>query len=425
MRLMRECLNKLPKESLDLIYLARDIASHDNLPVYLVGGFVRDLLLGRQNLDLDIVVESNGIKFAEDFASQIKARLIKHKRFGTATLNIGPHLKVDIAQLRREYYPHPADLPRVSAGTLKDDLYRRDFTINAMAMSINERSFGKLIDLFGGRQDLRRKNIRTLHNLSFIDDPTRILRAIRFATRFAFKIEPLTLSFLKAALKHRMLEKVQPQRLRDELILMLKEEEPHRQIRQLGRLVGFNFISPYLSISKKTFNLLDSISLQVNWFKEHLSQRRHLDVWLIYLIALLDSLNLSQTEQLCRKFVFHRGEEKRILNYKKLKPQIISQLCAKNKPSKIFACLEPLSYEVILLLKVKYKNHYLQQNIENFLKLYNGMRTYLSGDDLRRLGILPGPPYQKIFRRLLNARLDGKVKTKDEELRLVKRELNR
>jgi len=204
---MREYLSRLPYEIRDLVHRASGLARETNLSAYIVGGLVRDLLLGFKNFDLDIVVERDGIRFAEKFAAILKARLIRHRRFGTATVICRCGLKVDIATARREYYPQAGGLPVVSPGTLEDDLLRRDFTINAMAISINRADFGRIIDLFDGRSDLRDKKIRILHDLSFIDDPTRILRAIRFEKRYSFSIEANTLRLLKEASRKNMLGK--------------------------------------------------------------------------------------------------------------------------------------------------------------------------------------------------------------------------
>ncbi len=452
---MREYLKKLPKAVQDLISRAQGIASCNKMPAYLVGGFVRDLILGVENLDLDIVVEGDGIRFAEEFAKHLKAKLIRHRRFGTATIILKPHLKIDpstplrvngesfdiaqdaskdaepvearsrtidIASARKEFYPRPAQLPIVTAGKLKDDLLRRDFTINAMGLSIDDEDFGKLIDLFKGKADLDNKKIRILHNLSFIDDPTRILRAIRFEKRYDFKIEPKTLKLLKEAVKFKMLGEVQPQRIRDDLILILKEKHPLKEIKRLQELVGFGFISPRLSVSVKAYKLIRAIERQINWFKITYPQRRLLDTWLIYFMGLIDALNIADVNAVCKKFVFRKGEEKRIFTYKKIKHKFILGLNKKKiRPSEIFAIFEPLSYEAILLLKAKYKNRQIQQHIEDFFEIYNGMRIQIRGDDLHKLGVTPGPYYQKIFTQVLKAKLNGLVKTKDEELALIKK----
>lgn len=423
---MKEYLNRLPKEIQDLIHLASDIAGYNHMPVYLVGGFVRDLLLGVENLDLDIVVEGDGIRFAEYFCQHLKAKLTRHRRFGTATITVDRYSKIDIATARREFYPEPAHLPIVEPGLIKDDLYRRDFTINAMAINISKNSFGKLIDFFGGKTDLNNKRIRLLHNLSFIDDPTRILRAIRFEKRYNFRIEPGTLKLLKDAIRLKMLEKVEPQRIRDDIILMLKEKKPQREIRRLNELTGFNFISPHIIISKSTYRLLDSIEKEIIWFRKEHPERRHLDTWLMYFIGLIDSLDINEAKNICQKFAFHKGETKRILTYKGINRRFVSDLNKKEiMPSCVYSLLEPQTYEVLLVIKAKYKGKKLKQSIENFLKTFHGMRTHITGYDLERLGITPGPVYQKILERVLNARLDGLVKTKGEEIRLIEKLLKK
>jgi tRNA nucleotidyltransferase (CCA-adding enzyme) len=331
-------------------------------------------------------------------------------------------VKIDIATARIEFYPEPAHLPIVSSGTLKDDLFRRDFTINTMALGISGEDFGKLMDFFGGKPDLENRKIRVLHSLSFIDDPTRILRAIRFEKRYGFRIEPRTLKLLKVAVKSKILEKLEPQRTRDDLILMLKEKRPLKAIRRLQELAGFGFISKHLSVTKKAYRLLYSIEREINWFKRAYRQRRLIDSWLIYFIGLIDSLDIKAVRKICHRFAFRRGDEKRILQYKRINRKFISGLSKqKIKPSKIFALLEPLTYEVILLLKAKYNNRHFKKHIEDFFKDYNGMRIHISGHDLKSLGISPGPGYQKIFTRVLNARLEGRVKTKEEELQLIKK----
>ncbi len=428
---MKECLDKLPQGIKDLISLASELAYSNNMSVYLVGGFVRDLILRVKNLDLDIAVEGEGIKFAEILSGKLNADLIRHRRFGTATIMLKKHLKVDVATARREYYPEAAHLPEVICGVLKDDLMRRDFTINAMAISINRQDFGRFIDCFGGKQDLADKKIRILHKLSFIDDPTRILRAVRFEQRYNFKIEQETLKLLREANELKMLEKVSRERLRDELILILKEVRPLKPLNRIKGLIGFDFIKSGLSLSKKSSEFLKSVEKQINWFKMKYPKRRQLDAWLIYFIVLIDPININNVKLICKKFAFRRGEEKRILAYKKLSAKIIKELSRdKIKPSGVFRLLEPLSYEVIILIKAKFsrrsgnpqnagKGFNIQKHIEGFFEVYNGTHLYISGMDLHKLGLAPGPYYKKIFHRVLNAKLNGLVKTKKEELELI------
>ncbi len=193
---MKKYLQRLPKEIQDLIYLSSEVAAANHFRAFLVGGFVRDLVLQVKNLDLDIVVEGDGIKFAEDIVDFLKARVVKHSRFGTATVTLSAAVKIDVASARVECYPAPACLPQVKNGSIKEDLKRRDFSINAMAISINKKDFGRLIDFFDGINDLRKSKIRVLHDLSFIDDPTRILRAVRFEIRYGFAIAIMCAAFV-------------------------------------------------------------------------------------------------------------------------------------------------------------------------------------------------------------------------------------
>jgi len=417
---MKDYLESLSKEMKGLINLASTVALNNKVSVYLVGGFVRDLILGVKNFDLDIVIEGDGIKFAEDFAMKLKAGIIRHKRFGTATLMISPTLKVDIATARKEFYPQPASLPVVSKGSLKEDLYRRDFTINAMALSIAKKKTVRLIDSFGGMQDLRQKKIRILHQISFIDDPTRILRAIRFEKRYGFQLEAQTLQALKEASRARMLEKVSAQRIRDEIILLLKEEQPLQQIMRIQALTGFGFLSPDLSFTRKSFAFLKSVKSQIKWFKKEFLHHRQPETWLIYFMGLIDPLTIGEAKALCKRFAFRREEERSISVYKKITKSFIRQLSLPRiKPYDIFKLLEPLTYEVIILLKSKYTNLNFQKNIKKFLRDYDGAHLYITGDDLHRLGIAPGPDYRRILNKVLEAKLNGKVKTKKEELAMV------
>ena len=406
-----------------MIGKVRDIAAKENLKAYLVGGFVRDLILGVKNLDLDIVIEGDGIKFADIAAKSLGAKITAHGQFGTASVFVKPGLKIDFSSARKEYYPGSARLPVVSPGSLREDLFRRDFTINAMAIDLADE---KLVDFFGGQTDLKHKIIRILHGLSFVDDPTRILRAVRFEQRNGFKIEPKTLSLLREAVKNGLLEKVHPHRMRDELMLVLKEDNPDKQIKRLARLTGLNFILARAAMPAGCYLFLKAIGKEISWFNKTYPRRRPLDSWLIYLIGLLDVLGAGAIKNVCAKFGFRKGEEKRILTYKRFRSRGVRELSrAGINPARIYALLEPLSYETIIALRARYKNPVFRRNVADFLEVYNGMRIFVGGQDLHRLGVLPGPRYQKIFAQVLNAKLNGRVKTREEELILIKQLLKK
>jgi tRNA nucleotidyltransferase (CCA-adding enzyme) len=414
---MRSLIEKLPQDLLELVYLTRDAAEQQGENAYLVGGFVRDLLLGVKNYDLDFVIELDGIGVAEVLSQKLKAKLIRHRRFGTATLVIGHHHKIDISTARRESYPQPAALPHVAPGTLQDDLFRRDFTINALAIAVTGSAFGTLIDYYGGLHDMRDRNIRILHPASFIDDPTRILRGIRFEQRLDFTFEPETRKCLIEAVRQGMLLQVQPQRLRDDLILMFKEEHPLKEIRRMKDLTGVSFIDEGLSLPAESLGLFKSIEQHIVWFKREFSERRHIDTWLVYFMGLLEPLSVRRCEAVLKKFVFPRGVDKRIMVYKQEADTLRKALVRERiRVSRIFNLLEPLSYEVIILLLASLKDPRARERIDVFLRHHNGTKSSITGKDLLALGVEPGPHYQRILRAVLNARLDGKVKNREEEI---------
>jgi tRNA nucleotidyltransferase (CCA-adding enzyme) len=204
--------------------------------------------------------------------------------------------------------------------------------------------------------------------------------------------------------------------------LILKEKEPIKEIERLQQLAGLSFLSPHLKVSLKTRKLLSSVTKEIQWFRKACPQRRRLDTWLMYFIALLDRIGIKGVKGILRKLALRRGEEKRALSYKKISRKLVGALSkAEVQASQIFDLLEPLSYEVALLVKAKYKNYFLQRHIQDFLKVYNGTRISVCGRDLRDLGLSPGPYYQKIFAKVLKAKLDGLLKSRGEEVELIRK----
>ncbi len=419
---MKKYLDKLPKDIRELIYLARDVAVAKKVRAFLVGGFVRDFILNVPNYDLDIVIQGNGLKFASALSRRLNAKLVTHPRFGTATLITPEKLKLDIATARSEVYPEPAALPVVSPGGIRQDLARRDFTINVLAVDLLAEKFGSLVDFYQGRQDLESGIIRILHNLSFIDDPTRIIRAVRFEQRLKFRIEPHSLKLLKEAVRSRMLKRVSPHRLRDELILILKEPVAIKCIRRLEKLAGLDFIHPRLKLNKTAFKLLTVIRQQINWFNSNFPEYRIADAWLVYFAGLINSLDKQQINQICGRFGLSREQIRSVISCKTFSPQKLLRLSKKDiLPSRAYRDLKPLSPEAILFIKAGYGNRFLNLNIERFFKHYNRMRPYVRGDDLASLGLKPGPDYKNILEKLFYLQIDGMINSKQEALEWVKK----
>ena len=412
---------ELPQPVVDFIRLTGRLGDEKGVNVYVVGGFVRDLFLGVDNFDMDLVVEGDGIAFAQELAHRLTLRLVAHKRFGTATLLGLEGLKVDIASARKEIYETPAALPVVSSGQIEDDLFRRDFTINAMAVSLNAHNFGKVVDFYGGQSDLKSGIVRALHPLSFIDDPTRILRAVRFEQRFDFKIEKKTLAWIRGAVRRQMLHRVQKHRLRDEIVLIFREKIPFKSVRRLSQICGFSYIWPRLRFQKKWAAAFEEVNRKSLWFKEWFPHKRHLEPYVMYMCLFFYPLSVKEIRKAVLAYAFHKRESLRILSLRENFQGVRRELLKKNiKPSSVYRALDPLTYEVILLISILAPYPRLIQRVENFLFVYNGQRLHVRGEDLKKLGIKPGPAYKKILQDLLYAKVDGKVRTKEQELEFLR-----
>jgi len=234
----------------DILEELRKITSQYNISIYAIGGFVRDLLLGQSNFDLDIVVEGDIQLIISKIMDKWEGKVITHPQFGTSEIILSDGKRIDIATARIEHYEEPGSLPKVERSSLWLDLKRRDFTINALAMSLNEENFGEIIDLYGGLEDLTRKELRILHNLSFVEDPTRILRGIRLEARLGFTFEEKTFKLLKEAIENGFLNKIAKERLKDEIILILQESQPEKVLKRLEELNALSYIFPIRKLPK-------------------------------------------------------------------------------------------------------------------------------------------------------------------------------
>ncbi len=224
---------RLPPAVMQLLKNIGRKAGDMGLQAYAVGGFVRDLLLRNENFDIDVVVEGDGIRLARALAEEGKGELRVHRRFGTATLRLSDRYRLDLATARLEYYEHPGALPQVEHSSIKLDLYRRDFTVNALAIHLHPDHFGELIDFFGGQKDLKERVIRVLHNLSFVEDPTRVFRALRFEQRIGFQIARQTHMLMENAARMELFGRLSGRRLFRELVLCLSEEKPLPVLKRL------------------------------------------------------------------------------------------------------------------------------------------------------------------------------------------------
>jgi tRNA nucleotidyltransferase (CCA-adding enzyme) len=419
--LMRE---RLPRNVMDILTEMGEVARDTDHKAYLVGGSVRDIFLRSPNLDLDVVVEGDAMNLARDYARTHKGvRVRTHKKFKTAKLIFPDELVVDVATARLEYYQAPAALPVVEYSSLKMDLYRRDFTINTMAVSLMPDDFGRLIDFFDGLRDIKGKTIRVLHNLSFVEDPTRVFRAVRFEQRFGFKIGKFTEGLIKNALNIEAFTNLSGSRLFAELKLMLEEDRPADCIRRLNELNLLSLFDPKLSLGKNTYNLLEEVEEALAWYRlSYLDQP--IRQWLVYFLALVDPLGEKELRNVCsrlemipklrQEILLMRGQALEVLNH--------LQRTQPTRASFIYQLLSPLRSAYQVFIMAKSGRDWVKRAVSQYFSTLAKVRPALSGDDLKFLGIEPGPVYKTILDRLLAARLDGEVRNRKQELDLVRAE---
>lgn len=421
-------LRKLSHEHRALLRGLGRMADEQGVALYLVGGVVRDLLLNRKNLDLDLAVEGDGMAFARLVCRRYRATATLFERFATARLQMPNGLKLDVASTRRESYVHAAALPAVEPASLREDLYRRDFTINAMAIKLNAGPFGRLEDPFGGVRDLEGKRIRILHEGSFQDDPTRIFRAIRFAERFGFAIESETARLLAVAAATDLVERLSGPRLRNEMFLLLGERRPDRSVEQLVRLRLLRFLHPELRYGKTARRVFDSLSSALAWWEAR-KDSRPVDAPMIRLMALLSQSGPSVIRAVAKRLQLSSAQAIALSYAGERTAQLLVKLSRKRiLASEVYRRLAGLPDEAFVLLVAKVRTSInseaadrVRRRLIRYLRRDRHIEITVDGRDLAKLGLKPGPRFKIILDRLLEARIDGKVRSAAGERKLASR----
>ncbi len=425
--LSKSIREKFPEKVVQILKLAGQAAQELGLHVYMVGGSVRDLLRGERNLDIDLVVEGNAIEFARVLADRLGAHMKSHERFGTAVL-VADGLKLDIATARTEYYEEPAALPTVELSSIKRDLQRRDFTINALAVKLNPGDFGLLVDFFGGRRDLKEKTIRVLHDLSFIEDPTRAFRAVRFAVRFGFRLSAHTEELLRSALEMGLFERLSGSRLYEEMLLIFKETEPVLAIKKLQKYGLLKVLHPALRdddvLLPATFQSVHDTLL---WFGLSFAEEAP-DRPALYLMALLSGLDKAQAmDALKRLSASARVSEAVAGGIFKARELLALRLLpgpALEDPVRIYDAMHNLPLESLLLAMSLAEADEQKRAVTRYLLELRKIKPLLTGKDLMEMGLNPGPLFSKIFTAILHEKLRGNLADREDEARFVKAHFN-
>ncbi len=432
-KLLRE---RLPKHIYELLTLAGAIADSMHITAYVVGGFVRDILLEYKNFDIDIVVEGNGIAYARELAKQLNGRMRVHQKFQTALVIIaaenGKEVRVDITTARLEYYKYPAAIPTMEISSIKLDLFRRDFTINTLGVQLGKNVFGELVDFFGGQRDIHDKRIRVLHTLSFVEDPSRCLRAVRFEQRYDFKLGPITEQLIKNALSLKLMDKLLGARLYHELRNIFDETNPILVLQRLNSLHILKAIHPKLELSPNKVKFFTSLKNMLDWYNLLYFTDRP-KIWVLYVLGFCHRLNYKQSAEILRRFGIAKVQQDEILllreSIRSLRPQIKSWLSGTKKISVLCTLLANASIDALLFMMARSPADDLRKVLSRYITTWRHEKIDISGKDLlseefsqlSKYRLAPGPMLGQILQGVKDAKLDGLASNRDSQLKLAKK----
>jgi len=415
---------RLPVHVYEFLRQAGALANDMGYEAYVVGGFVRDLLLGRVNLDLDLVVEGDGIRFAEALAQKTGGRVQTHHKFRTAVVILPDNTRVDVATARLEYYEYPAALPTVELSSIKMDLYRRDFTINAMAVHLSPANFGKLADFFGSQRDLKERVIKVLHSLSFVEDPTRILRAIRFEQRYAFKIGPQTDRLIRNAIANQFVHKLSGARVFHEMRSIMADDNPLASIKRMDEFGLLAAIHPSLSPNERQTEVLAEADKVLTWYKLLYVEPKP-ENWRVYFLGLCSGMEDDTVADVLARLGFSKYHTNAFLTLRRsiryTAQTIFQWVHRKGLSSELYFLLKDLPLEGILYLMARNPAEAVQKSISLFLTTLRLQKIEITGKDLRAMGITPGKRYGEILTAVTAALLDGKASCRADQLDLARR----
>jgi len=426
----------LPPSLLSLLREVSQTAAEMDSALYVVGGFVRDILLGvgaiRESplLDLDLVVEGDAIRLARRMAEQHGGRVRSHGRFGTAKWIFDrvdgqtPIPYLDFVTARTEFYERPTALPQVERSSIRQDLHRRDFTINTLAIDLTPARWGELLDFYGGERDLSQGYIRVLHSLSFVEDPTRILRAARLEQRLGFRIEERTEELLRDALD--LLDHTTAERVRDEFYLILQEERPCDIIYRLKELGVLQQLNPHLECDtwlRTRFCRMRRVVREGGWPLSGEASRSVDPAWYLALLT----FRLTEAELgafVSRLKIVSRAADllRQIQGLRRYLPSLEKE---RQRPSTLVSWLEPAYREALFVLWVVTDSLLARRQIESYDHTYRKVQPLLTGEDLKGMGLEPGPLFGDLLDALRVARLEGQVESRADDVALIEELLSR
>ncbi len=410
-----------PENVKNILKIVSSVSQVLKYNTYLVGGIVRDALLKIPNFDIDIVVEGDGIKFGKELSTRFKCKLEYHSKFGTSILVLNDGQHIDIATARIEYYNSPAALPSVESGNIKQDLSRRDFTINTMAVSLNKSNFGEILDYFGGREDLKNGRIKVLHKMSFIEDPTRIFRAVRFEKRLGFKMDNQTEKLARTTINMNIVSKLNGVRIRDELIYILNEKNPLEAIKRLYGLDALGKIGIKVKVDNKFMDQAGKVLKYYGEMKDYYSKTgMEIKRWRLLFILLLKGIEPHKVEDWCHEMKVKNKDVSIIIKTYKM-----WNVARKNLKGKI-GKNSTLYYRVVgippelQIIACSWGREYFK-NIKKFLADLSAVHLEINGNTLKDMGYKPSEKFRDVLERLFKMKLDGKISGREDEISNLKK----
>ncbi|MFW6238880.1 MAG: CBS domain-containing protein, partial [Halanaerobiales bacterium] len=407
-------LTILPEKVVSILQTVGKTGASCDSRVFLIGGMVRDIFTGRENTDLDFVVEENLRELLPMAAEKLQGEWSYNEEFQTGQIKLQGELNLDFALTRSERYPYPGSLPRVEKADIFTDLFRRDFTINALALGITPGEWGTLYDFFGGKEDINHRLLRALHRFSFLDDPTRIIRGLELANRLDFEFEEETATLMQEALERGNFKQLSTSRLLKELQKLFTSDINNNFFQLLRKYPVYKLLDTKLELTSETESRLKKLASWIDYLNE---KDYNIKKWLLILYLLLDK-NYKNTRQRLENHLTRNESE--ILNFS---PSTVAEkiLLSSDDPVNITRILDNLKPEEIILLLLDKNNKDVTDIIIHYLDHLCDIELEIDGHDLQNLGLQQGPEIKKILQELLRQKMKGKVNSRQEELDLAKK----
>ncbi|MGM0436700.1 MAG: CBS domain-containing protein [Bacillota bacterium] len=408
---IKDKLDYFPEKVLNLLKIAGQIAEKENSKLFLIGGMIRDLMLDRENYDLDLVLEGNLKNFLDHFTNEIEAKINYNEQFGTATINLNSKYSIDFATSRKEEYLQSGALPRVEKTNILEDLFRRDYTINALALSLNPDDWGKLYDFFNAREDLKKRQLRALHRFSFLDDPTRIIRGVRLALDLDFNFEKETKKLIKEALKLGDFSELSHARVFKEMKIFFNGRFEEKTLKLIEEFPIFKLIYIDFEFKEKYRKEFLRLKENINKFSK---LGFNINKSLLFMAIFFNDIPEENYKELNLN-----AKERKLFNVDVEK--IVNKLTNDLNKVELTKIIGNLNKEELFYVLAVSDNKKLKENVELYYEELRDVTINIDGHDLIELGVEPGPEIKEILQKVWKKKLNKKLETEQEERDFVRK----